>query len=221
MSPSYSPATIFSIPIPADNFACIYSYIKAFITYVLCFFFRLSIPFMDYVVLCNSSTPFSLLFLLPRMVVTIHYWCYFPSLGHHRRCRWGLERRGALEHWFLFQKIQVWFPASTQRLTTIYDSSPRGSEAFFWPPGVRVVLKHACRQNAHVHKQNQRVLLNWTTNISFQISHVCYWGRLGCINQCCTDLIETLGMFSFSLYSWWPSAKLVVFLIERTLQHLL
>lgn len=46
-------------------------------------------------------------------------------------------------------------PASIPRTTTIYNSSSRGSVAFFYPPsspGTAVMQGHKCRQNVHTHK---------------------------------------------------------------------
>ena len=37
------------------------------------------------------------------------------------------------EHWLFFQNTWVWVPASTWRLTTIYNSNSWGFNALFWP----------------------------------------------------------------------------------------
>ena len=50
---------------------------------------------------------------------------HFAGLG-----RW----LSSSECWFLLQRTQVWFPASTWWLTTVLSSSSRGSHPFFWPP---------------------------------------------------------------------------------------
>lgn len=84
-----------------------YSYIKAFITYVLCFFFQLSIPFMDYVVSCDSSLLVFIVVLLFDYTMSFIttdggdnalFMLFFQS-GLSQKVLLGLERwRGALEH---------------------------------------------------------------------------------------------------------------------------
>lgn len=63
------------------------------------------------------------------------------------------RRNGSIsesEHWLLVQRSWSWCPAPIQWLTTIENSSSRGSNALWWPlwaPGIQKVNIHACRAN--------------------------------------------------------------------------
>jgi hypothetical protein len=70
-------------------------------------------------------------------------------VGHlkNRTRGWG----DALNQLF-FQMTGVQFPAPTWHLTTICNSSCRGSNALFWPlrtPGTHMAHRYTCRQNTH------------------------------------------------------------------------
>jgi hypothetical protein len=46
----------------------------------------------------------------------------------------GLERwLSSSEHWLLLQRTKVQFPVPTLWLTTMCNSSPKGSNTLFWP----------------------------------------------------------------------------------------
>jgi hypothetical protein len=67
-----------------------------------------------------------------------------------------------LERWLsgkeprlFFRRIKVWFPASTEQLTTMCNSGCRESDTLFWPlwvSSIHVVHRHTCRQNTHTYK---------------------------------------------------------------------
>ena len=72
----------------------------------------------------------------------------------------GLERwLSSSEHWLLFPKCQVQFATSTWQLTTVCNSSPRGSDILFWPPwipGIHMVHRHTCKQNIYIYKVKKK-----------------------------------------------------------------
>lgn len=93
-----------------------------------------------------------------------------------------LQKRQSLEleHWLFFQRNWIQFPAPTWCLTTIYNSSPRGSNSLLWPPvapGIYILCRHICKQ-----RQN---------------AHMCRWKRKG---MAYFSVFRAAALFEYNLY---------------------
>lgn len=63
--------------------------------------------------------------------------------------RWSWRRLSSLDHWLCFHRTRVWFPAPTQWLTAICNSSSREpTPSLLFLPGMHVLHKHTDRQNS-------------------------------------------------------------------------
>jgi hypothetical protein len=79
------------------------------------------------------------------------------------RLSWNYSNEGTgeiaqwLERQLQFQRTRVRVLAPTQQLTTVYNSSSRGSDGLVWSPqipGTQIAQRHTYRLNTHTYKRN-------------------------------------------------------------------
>lgn len=92
------------------------------------------------------------------------------------------------------KRTRVQFAAPTPCLTTTYNSISRGSSAYFqllWAPGMPMVHRHLCRQNAHAQID---IYLSSSNNKTFRNQHIPkHWlsgNRASPLRTCCCICIK-------------------------------